>query len=304
VQPCFDRKIEAARPHFQAPDAEDVQEVDTVLTAMELLELVQGTVQEEVATGPDSDFFEALPSCPADSEILTDLLLGSVASSSSGRPAPFLCAVRGGNAGAGGFVEHVFRGAASKLFQRSIDEPLTFKNRQNSDMREVTLVDPDSKQVLLRFVSAYGFRNIQNVIRRLTKEGTDPSKELGDFVEIMACPGGCLNGAGLPAPPKAVGAVPTPREKRERLENLESLLHSGEGVAVVPPLEHPLMPRLYRYIASRAEQTKPSADKMHQLELSELVGGVAVRGFLGAEWRSLKVDEEGKEVVSTSVLKW
>ena len=45
--------------------------------------------------------------------------------------------------------------------------------------------------VLLQFALAYGFRNIQNLVQKL-KRGKSPSH----YVEVMACPSGCLNGGG------------------------------------------------------------------------------------------------------------
>jgi iron only hydrogenase large subunit-like protein len=300
VQPCFDKKIEAARPHFEAPDVDGVREVDTVLTATELLELLRGpqsengTVSENIST--------SLPSCSSDSEIFTDLLLGSLSPSSGSRKAPLICAVQGENAGTGGFVEHVFRAAAAKLFHIPVDS-VTFKSKQNEDMREVTLEDPQSHRVLLRFVSAYGFRNIQNIIRRLTKPGADPGKECGDFVEIMACPGGCLNGSGLVAPEKPNGAPLSRSERREHVGMLENLLHSGEGVAVVSPIDHPLMLPLYQYIISRKRAPKPNSNSQ-QGKLVDLIGSMDVKEFLSASWRSLKVDSEGKATVGASALKW
>lgn len=304
VQPCFDRKIEASRPYFEAPDAEGVREVDTVLTTGELLELLQGSVSEETASeDPAAALFTTLPDCSPDSETLTDVFLGSLCTSNA-RLAPLLCAVRGENAGAGGFLEHVFRQSAAKLFKLEVDSPLAFKVRQNEDMREVALEDPHSNEVLLRFVSAYGFRNIQKIIRRMTKPGSKPRKECGDFVEIMACPGGCLNGAGQVTPPKKDGAAPTQSNRRERLEALEDLLCNGEGVAVVPPIEHPLVPALYSYIASRAPSATPHNGTADSKQLDKLIGGSAVRSFLEASWRSLKVDSEGNAIVGTSALKW
>lgn len=45
--------------------------------------------------------------------------------------------------------------------------------------------------VLLHFALAYGFRNIQNLVQKL-KRGKSPYH----YVEVMACPSGCLNGGG------------------------------------------------------------------------------------------------------------
>ncbi len=50
------------------------------------------------------------------------------------------------------------------------------------------------KAVVFRFLRAYGFRNIQNVVKKLQKKGRNKSKY--DYIEIMACPHGCLNGGG------------------------------------------------------------------------------------------------------------
>jgi len=46
-------------------------------------------------------------------------------------------------------------------------------------------------QIRLRFAYAYGFRNIQNIVQKLKRNKCDH-----DFVEIMACPSGCINGGG------------------------------------------------------------------------------------------------------------
>lgn len=47
----------------------------------------------------------------------------------------------------------------------------------------------------MRFASAYGFRNIQTLIHKI-KKGICPY----DYVEVMACPSGCINGGGQPKP--------------------------------------------------------------------------------------------------------
>ncbi|XP_040446968.1 cytosolic iron-sulfur assembly component 3 isoform X3 [Falco naumanni] len=59
----------------------------------------------------------------------------------------------------------------------------------NKDFQEVTL-EKDGV-VLFQFALAYGFRNIQNFVQKL-KRGKSPYH----YVEVMACPSGCLNGGG------------------------------------------------------------------------------------------------------------
>lgn len=93
---------------------------------------------------------------------------------------------RGG--GSGGYLEHVFRHAARELFGVHVDE-VTYRPLRNRDFQEVTL--EREGQVLLHFATAYGFRNIQNLVQKL-KRGRCPYH----YVEVMACPSGCLNGGG------------------------------------------------------------------------------------------------------------
>nr|XP_048673203.1 nuclear prelamin A recognition factor isoform X2 [Caretta caretta] len=87
-----------------------------------------------------------------------------------------------------GYLEHIFKHAAKELFDMDIKE-ITYKTLKNKDFQEVTL-EKDGETVL-RFAAAYGFRNIQNVVLKLKK-----GKFLYHFVEVLACPGGCLNGKG------------------------------------------------------------------------------------------------------------
>ena len=71
-------------------------------------------------------------------------------------------------------------------FGEELDD-LSYRALKNSDFREVTL-EREGK-VLLKFAVANGFRNIQNIVQKLKRKRCDY-----DFVEILACPSGCLNG--------------------------------------------------------------------------------------------------------------
>ena len=69
----------------------------------------------------------------------------------------------------------------------------------------------------LRFALAYGFRNIQTLARKL-KRGTTPYH----YVEVMACPSGCLNGGGQPKP--------TPgKTSQDVLQEVEAKYHHEVG---------------------------------------------------------------------------
>lgn len=302
VQPCFDRKIESARPNFSPAGANNsdigtgdcTRDVDTVLTTTELLEILRGaagsSALETEGSVVDDEIFASVSPLSIDGEVLTDLCLGSLAD----RPAPLLCNV-GANAGSGGFLEHVFREAAAEIYGSRTNAPLEFHILQNQDMREVVLRDQTTNQVQLRFVAAYGFRNIQNIIRRITKGRSQAGKDCGDFVEIMACPGGCLNGGGQIPSGKRPGVA---SDRNEHLGKLEALIHDSD-TAVVAPAAHPLIPALYNYIACQSDVKSEVSSSWDRL-----IGSDLVRRWLSAEWRSLKVDSEGKEVVGTSAFKW
>ena len=69
---------------------------------------------------------------------------------------------------------------------------IQWKESKSTDF-QVTTLEVDGKEVLC-FAKAYGFKNIQNIIRGIkgkTKKGSSYH-----FVEIMACPSGCINGGG------------------------------------------------------------------------------------------------------------
>ncbi|XP_044513435.1 cytosolic iron-sulfur assembly component 3 [Gracilinanus agilis] len=162
VMPCYDKKLEASRPDFFNQQYQ-TRDVDCVITTGEILRLLE---QEGVSL---SDVDPA----PLDAEF----------SSVSGGE---LLGHHGG--GSGGYLEHIFRHAAQELFGMQVDE-ITYKPLKNKDFQEVTLEKDGT--VLLHFALAYGFRNIQNLVQKL-KRGKSPYH----YVEVMACPSGCLNGGG------------------------------------------------------------------------------------------------------------
>ncbi|NWT59971.1 NARFL factor, partial [Erythrocercus mccallii] len=160
VMPCYDKKLEASRPDFFNQEYQ-TRDVDCVITTGEVLKLLE---QEGVSL---SDLDPApLDTMPGAAEEL------------SGH--------RGG--GSGGFLEHIFTHAAQQLFGIHVGS-IHYKPLKNKDFQEVTL-ERDG-EVLLQFALAYGFRNIQNLVQKL-KRGKCPYH----YVEVMACPSGCLNGGG------------------------------------------------------------------------------------------------------------
>uniref|UniRef100_A0A1J3D9U2 Cytosolic Fe-S cluster assembly factor NARFL n=1 Tax=Noccaea caerulescens TaxID=107243 RepID=A0A1J3D9U2_NOCCA len=203
VMPCYDKKLEASRDDFVFGD--NLTEVDSVLTTGEILELIK-------LKGVDFKDLE---------ESSLDRLLTNVTEEGH------LYGVAGSS---GGYAETIFRHAAKALFGQTIEGPLEFKTLRNSDFRELTL-QVEGKTVL-KFALCYGFRNIQNVVRRI-KTG----KYEYQYVEIMACPTGCLNGGGQIKP--KIGQSP-----KELINSLEAT-YMNDTTLASDPFQNPIAKRLY-----------------------------------------------------------
>uniref|UniRef100_H3DKX0 Nuclear prelamin A recognition factor-like protein n=1 Tax=Tetraodon nigroviridis TaxID=99883 RepID=H3DKX0_TETNG len=182
VMPCYDKKLEASRSDFHMNEAQ-TREVDCVITSGE----VQLMLEEKNVSLSD---VEPAPLDTVFSNVNGDEFLSHAGSSS------------------GGYLHHVFTYAAKHLFGEEVKE-LTYKTLKNKDFQEVTL-EKDGV-VLLCFASTYGFRNIQNLVQKF-KRGKCPYH----FVEVMACPSGCLNGGGQ------LKALPgqNPKELLQKVEEI------------------------------------------------------------------------------------
>lgn len=115
------------------------------------------------------------------------------------------------SSGSGGYSDHIFRFAAKRLFDEDAQQ-LEYKSLRNPDFRELVL--ERNGQVLLRFAIANGFRNIQNLVQKLKR-----GKSNYHYVEVMACPSGCLNGGAQNRP--ASGA-----NSRDLINELEVMYRS------------------------------------------------------------------------------
>jgi iron only hydrogenase large subunit-like protein len=74
---------------------------------------------------------------------------------------------------------------------------------------------------VLRFATAYGFKNVQLILQSLSKTESSKSSNGYDYVEIMACPSGCSNGGGQIG---ANGHRETPRETKQRVRKTVSVV--------------------------------------------------------------------------------
>jgi hypothetical protein len=188
--PCYDKKLEASRPDF-FDEASDTREVDCVLTTGELAVLIRDKGFDLSAPIPPS-----LPSA----DDLPQLLVHPGTTSGS-----YLHTI----------LAHLIRTSPTPLTLSTAAPSATAK--QNADNTEYALTD-EAGVTVFRGATCFGFRNLQNTVRRVardagirvvrgraagaTKRGA--SARAYDYVEVMACPGGCVNGGGQLPRPEAV----------------------------------------------------------------------------------------------------
>uniref|UniRef100_A0A1B6CJK3 Iron hydrogenase small subunit domain-containing protein n=1 Tax=Clastoptera arizonana TaxID=38151 RepID=A0A1B6CJK3_9HEMI len=160
LMPCYDKKLEASRSDFKNKKYE-TRDVDCVITPIELEQLMQSqSVQLADEEPVELDWLW--------SEFIQPPLQSHIGS------------------GSGGYAQHIFLNAAKVLFPNVVSN-LNLRVLRNQDFQELTL--EHESEVLLRFGIANGFRNIQNLVQKIKR-----GKCTYDYVEVMACPSGCLNG--------------------------------------------------------------------------------------------------------------
>ncbi|MCK9476483.1 MAG: [FeFe] hydrogenase, group A, partial [Candidatus Muirbacterium halophilum] len=159
IMPCTAKKFEAERPEFTQ---NSIAEVDIVLTTQELAHMIEEHGLNFKKLSPES----------------LDLPLGF----KTGGGIIF------GNSG--GVSEAVLRYAQEKLTGKKTDI-YEFKSvRDNSGIKEADFTFGDLK---LKIAIVHGLANARKVIADM-KSG----KSEYHFIEVMACPGGCIGGAGQP----------------------------------------------------------------------------------------------------------
>jgi iron only hydrogenase large subunit-like protein len=239
IMPCFDKKLEASREEltdavWEGTGTRGVRDVDSVITSKELLMLAESRRVD----------FSTLPRTPLSSRIpfpdpkLDSFLFPRSRRHGNGKP----------EAGSsGGNLHYILQYFASQHDGASIQ---TTRGR-NADVVEYT-VTSSTGEILLKTARYYGFRNIQNLVRKLKpvkpsrmpggkpigsarRPGGKPSGPDYAYVEVMACPGGCTNGGGQikvddPVVTGREGSEvkPGPLEQKAWLAQVDEAYFSGE----------------------------------------------------------------------------
>ncbi|KAI1488240.1 iron only hydrogenase large subunit domain-containing protein [Biscogniauxia mediterranea] len=240
VMPCFDKKLEASREEFTdhvwngcGKPGRGVRDVDCVITSKEILML---------ADSRGIDFFglskAPISQMPFPDPTIQQFLFPSTKHRNQVDPA---AGTSGGN------LYYVLQYVAAQHPGSRIH---TTRGR-NADVIEYT-VNSTSGEPIFKAARYYGFRNIQNIVRRLkparlsrmpgskaavTARRT-AAKSTGleyAYIEVMACPGGCTNGGGqikvddpIVIKQMGLGSKPGPEEQKRWLAQVDEAYFSAD----------------------------------------------------------------------------
>jgi NADH-quinone oxidoreductase subunit G/NADP-reducing hydrogenase subunit HndD len=212
VMPCTAKKYEATRPEL---GRDGYQDVDFVLTTRELAKLIRYEGLNLAVLG--------------ESEFDSPLGVGSGAGAIFGAT--------------GGVMEAALRTAYEAYTGQTLPQ-LEF-HAVRGDIEELREATIDLNGKPLRVAVANGLRSAEEVLRRVQSGEADYT-----FIEIMACPGGCIGGGGQP-----IGT--TNAKRRERIAALYRL---DERLPLRKSHENPEIQKIYRdYFGA------PLSERAHKL---------------------------------------
>lgn len=198
VMPCYDKKLEASRQDFY-DEVYSTRDVDCVITTGEL-ELLMRERGWDLSVPVENETTPRQPTLIGQEPVLPELVQHPGTSSGS--------------------YLHTLMSAIT----RTSPDPLETSTRtiRSSDYEEYVLRNQRTGEVVFKGAKCYGFRNLQNVVRKVGKEtgvqvgrgaagrvagavrvrarkvgvGGEAETKGYDYVEVMACPGGCVSGGG------------------------------------------------------------------------------------------------------------
>ncbi len=220
IVPCLAKKQEAARPEF-APGG--IRDVDAVLTTMEMLEMLK-LIRFDTTTVKPAEF-----DAPYKMVSSAGVLFGA----------------------SGGVAEAALRMAVEKLTGQPLpahpatgQQGLVFEAvRGFAGIKEAEV---KTATATLKVAVVSGLKNAEPIIQKILHG--EPTGY--DLIEVMACPGGCICGAGHPVP-----------EKLNTLEKRQGVLVDIDNTAALRKShENPDILRLYQEFFGQ-----PNSHTAHEL---------------------------------------
>jgi NADH-quinone oxidoreductase subunit G len=212
VMPCIAKKYEAARPEHRTEGGPDV---DYVITTRELSKMLK-------EAGIDLRFMDDEPfDDPLGESTGAGVIFGAT----------------------GGVLEAALRTLYEEVNRRELEDVDFTAVRGMEGVKEAT-VPINGKTV--RVAAASGLGNARRILENIER-GTSKY----DVIEIMACPGGCINGGGQPYS----------EERAERIQQrIQALYTVDEGKPCRKSHRNPAVQRLYEEYLG-----EPGGPKAHEL---------------------------------------
>lgn len=229
VMPCTAKKFEHKRDH-ECAAGEGIPDVDIALTTRALGNMIRraGLLFEQM---PDEEFDPAL----------------GIASG-----AGHLFGVTGG------VMEAALRTAVETLTGKELADPV-FQAVRGTD-RGIKEAEYEIGGAPVRVCCVSGIKNASQML-----DAVKAGEKHYDFIEIMACPGGCVNGGGQPSQPADVRNFTDLKGLRAK-----ALYDEDEGMTLRKSHDNPLVKQVYEEYLG-----KPGSEKAHKILHTSYV----VRGY-------------------------
>ncbi len=216
VMPCVAKKFEAGRPEMEC---EGLRDVDAVISTRELANMIReaGIMFNKL---PDEEFDQ-----PFERASGAGVIFGAT----------------------GGVMEAALRTAADTLGGKSVEEIEYHGVRGVDGIKEATV---NMGGMDVKVAVAHGLGNARKLLESIRDGKADYH-----FIEIMACPGGCVNGGGQP-----IVSAKDKMDKDVRVERAKAIYSEDKASKIRKSHENPDMIMLYNDYLE-----KPGSHKAHEL---------------------------------------
>ena len=215
IVPCLAKKKEADRPEMHS---EGLQDVDSVLTSIELFEMADTLrIRKDQVEAAEFDN-------PFRQSTGAGIIFGV----------------------SGGVSEAALRMAASKLDESYKYTPLEYHEARGMEGVKISQAKLGDATVRIGIISGIG--NAIPIVEKI-KNGEDTGL---DMIEIMACPGGCISGAG----------TPNVRTKDDWAKRSKFLLEQDTDSQIRQSQDNPDVQDLYRQLLGEI-RSKTAKELLH-----------------------------------------
>ena len=216
VMPCTAKKFEISRDD---QDAAGVPDVDVVLTVRELARMIK-RANIDLTMLPDEKFDPTM-----DVSTGAAVIFGAT----------------------GGVMEAALRTAADTLTGKSLDS-IDYEEVRGTDGIKEAVYNVAGMDVKVAVAS--GLSNANEILKKVKNGEADYH-----FIEIMCCPGGCVNGGGMPIQPSSVRNFVDIRKERAKV-----LYEEDKNLPLRKSHDNPIVKKCYaEYLG------EPGSHKAHEI---------------------------------------